>query len=243
MRRVLSLRPKHQASQLEDKLRERGYEVVSVAAIEIVPPTDWAPMDAILSQVHQFDWVVFTSRNGVDAIVPRIADVSQLRNVAAIGPATRQALAEAGVETTFMPSVYTTKQMAVEFPPDSGRVLMIRAQGASEVLDLALLSHGHEVVRLDAYTSRPINQRAIRKAMNEGIDAVALTSASIVASFASAAESTGHRAEIFCIGPETFRACKQAGIEVTATAELHTAQGLAEAMEKHDKTRETTPSE
>jgi uroporphyrinogen-III synthase len=224
-RRVLVLRPAGQAEDLVRALAAEGADTVVVSAIRILPLPDTEALDAALRRDH--DWVVFTSVNGVAAIQETVPPASPTR-VAAVGPATAEALASAGVAVDFVPSAYTAVALASELPGPPSRVCVVRAEAAGPDLETILRGRGYEVERVDAYRTEPSGHHLIVEALDDGVDAVALTSASITEAFADAA---GHPpdtrgAAVFSIGPATTAACRRAGLAVRAEAGTHTIPGL-----------------
>jgi uroporphyrinogen-III synthase len=224
-KRVLILRPEGQAEDLGRALAAEGAAPVVVPAIRILPLPDTGALDAALRREH--DWVVFTSINGVAAISETIQPARPTR-VAAVGPATAEALVSAGVAVDFVPSAYTTAALASELPGPPCRVCVVRAEAAGPDLETILAGRGYEVERVNAYRTEPAGHHLIVEALDAGVDAVALTSASITDAFADAA---GHPpdtrgAAVFSIGPATTAACRRAGLEVRAEAGTHTIPGL-----------------
>jgi len=220
-RRILVLRPEGQAESLVRALTAEGADAVLVPAIRILPLPDTEALDAALRREH--DWVVFTSVNGVAAINETVSG-----RVAAVGPATAEALASAGVAVDFVPSAYTTVALASELPGPPSRVCVVRAEAAGPDLETILADRGFEVERVNAYRTEPAGHPLIVEALDNGVDAVALTSASITEAFADAA---GHPpdtrgAAVFSIGPATTAACLRAGLAVRAEAGTHTIPGL-----------------
>ena len=148
--------------------------------------------------------------------------------VAAVGPATAEALVSAGVAVDFVPSAYTTVALATELPGPPSRVCVVRAEAAGPDLETILADRGFEVERVNAYRTEPSGHHLIVEALDDGVDAVALTSASITEAFADAA---GHPpdtrgAAVFSIGPATTAACRRAGLAVRAEAGTHTIPAL-----------------
>jgi uroporphyrinogen-III synthase len=224
-RRILVLRPEGQAEDLVRALAAEGADAVVVPAIRILPLPDTEALDAALRREH--DWVIFTSINGVAAIQETIPPANDTR-VAAVGPATAEALVSAGVAVDFVPSAYTTVALATELPGPPSRVCVVRAEAAGPDLETILADRGYEVERVNAYRTEPSGHHLIVEALDDGIDAVALTSASITEAFADAA---GHPpdtrgAAVFSIGPATTAACRRAGLAVRAEAAAHTIPGL-----------------
>ena len=231
-RRILVLRPQDQAADLVDTLAATGATPVAIPAIRILPPADERAIGAALGGA--WDWVVFTSVNGVAAAPP--AALAQIRSkVAAIGPATAEALRLRGVEVAFVPSAYTTLALAHELPGPPGRVLLLRAEIAGGDLEQVLGERGFRVERVDAYRTEATDPGPLTAALDEGVDGVALTSASIAEAFAAAAGSPPdtHGAAVFSIGPATSAACRRLGLSVAAEASPHTIPGLVGAIAAH----------
>ncbi|MBW3588195.1 MAG: uroporphyrinogen-III synthase [Actinobacteria bacterium] len=235
--RVLVLRPEDQGGELASLIEQRGHEAIVIPAIEIVPPSDWGPIDEALGRADGFDWIVFTSSNGVRSILERMEetgiDKSRLpKNIGAIGPGTKAALARHGLEVDWMPTRYTTVAVSEELPDPPATVLLVRADIATPVLETRLMQRGFEVERIDAYRTNSINAARIRQAVWDRVDAIALTSASIVRSFLEAIEDRGalEGIQIASIGPATTEALHEAGIEPSVEADPHTAEGLADGL-------------
>jgi len=236
---VLVLRPEGQAEDLAAGLAELGAEPVIVPAIRILPPASWDQIDDVLSRMKEFDWIAFTSVNGVQHFMKRLVEKGFSSKdlpgkVAAIGPATKRALQERGAQVEWVPASYTTASMAEEFPmsyePGGRAVCLVRADIATSDLEDLLRARGFNVERVDAYRTERGSADALRTAVMN-VDAVALTSASIVGSFAEAAgQSLPQKVAIFSIGPATTKACQDHGIRVTSQAGEHTMSGLLEAM-------------
>ncbi len=237
--RVLVLRPEHQAGELAGKLEAEGATAVVVPAIRIVPPASWTKADEAITRAPNFDWVVFTSVNGVESVMARMeetgSDVQTLpERVGAIGPGTKRALEAHGVPVEWMPTSYTSVKVAEELPDPPASVLLIRADIATKELDEALEARGFEVTRIDAYGTEACNTDLVHKALAE-VDAVALTSASIARSFAQACggRKPGPELVICSIGPATSAEIRRQGLEVTVEAADHDIPGLIEALKDY----------
>ncbi|MEX0789966.1 MAG: uroporphyrinogen-III synthase [Actinomycetota bacterium] len=237
--RVLVLRPEHQAGELAGKLEAEGATAVVVPAIRIVPPQSWTKADEAITRAPNFDWVVFTSVNGVESVLARMeetgSDVQTLpERVGAIGPGTRRALEAHGVSVEWMPTSYTSVTVAEELPDPPANVLLIRADIATRELDEALEARGFNVTRIDAYGTEVCNTDLVQKALGD-IDAVALTSASIARSFVEACAERMPAPEtvIVSIGPATSAECRRLGLKVTLEATDHDIPGLVDALKGH----------
>jgi len=235
--RVLVLRPEHQAADLRERLEAEGAEVVAASAVEILPPSDWSKLDAALDEIQEFDWLVFTSVNGVESVLERCASIgvalaSGSAKIAAIGPATWRALEARSVLVDWAPSAFTTRILAAEFPGPPSRVCLFRADVATPELEKALETRGFEVKRVNAYRTQSADPDTLRAA-SERINSVAFTSASIVNSFCKALGSRVPAGMLVCsIGPATSRACRRNGLTVDVEAKEHTIPGLVDALKE-----------
>ena len=244
-KRVLVLRAEHQANELAEILSARGAQPVMVPVIRILPARNRSTIDNALKRLHDFEWTVFTSVNGVESIVSRMragvegpADghlgLTIPTRVAAIGPATARALRAAGVVVDWMPGAYTSVALGEELPGPPSKVLLIRAEVAPTELEEILRGRGFEVERLNAYRTEATGAPGLAEALQD-VDAVTFTSAWIVRCFVEAAgPKLRHLDTIVCsIGPATSRACHNHGIKVDVEASEHTLSGLVDALERY----------
>jgi uroporphyrinogen-III synthase len=237
-RSILVLRPAGQGADLAGALEALGATAVVVPAVAILPPDDWSSVDDALARLGTFDWVVFTSANGARLAGERLASgtapfVPPSCRVAAIGPATADTLEDLGIRVDWMPSRYTTESLAGELPDPPGRVCLLRADIAGPELDDGLRTRGFELERVDAYRTEAADPAAIRDALRRGIDAVALTSASIARSLVAAAGGVPLPGAplVCCIGPATAKQCRAMGLPVDCEAAEYTVGGLVAAIE------------
>lgn len=230
-RRILVLRPAGQDADLADELRLLGATPVVVPALRILPPADWSAVDAVVER--PFDWLLFTSANGARLAGSRLrAGVPPGCRIGAIGPATARALESVGIGVDWMPTRYTTAALTDELPGPPARVCLLRADIAGPELDEGLRRRGFDVERVDAYRTEEADPEPIRRALEEKVDAVALTSASIVRALVAAAGPLPLPGAplVCCIGPATAEACRSAGLDVDCEAEEHTVPGLVAAI-------------
>lgn len=232
--KVLVLRPEHQAGELAGMLQDAGAEPVVVPGIRILPPKDWGPIDAALQGMSEYEWVVFTSVNGVASFTDRCSSLGLgpqhfPPKVGAIGPGTARALQDYGIQVNWMPQSFTSAALSDELPDPPAKVLLVRADIATEELDRKLRARGFDVTRIDAYRTAAGEPQRILQAYID-CDAVALTSASIAQSFASAVSGAGKSTVVCSIGPATSAACRHQDIQVDAEAPEHTMRGLIRAL-------------
>ncbi|HEX6761832.1 MAG TPA: uroporphyrinogen-III synthase [Gaiellaceae bacterium] len=204
--RVIVTRPRAQAGPLAARLRALGADVVECPLIEIERVSD-EPVDCA-----GYDWVIVTSANGVAELARRGRN---LPRIAAVGPATAEALRAEGLEPAFVPTAASQDGLLAELPRPAGRVLFAAAEGArpGPVEEL-----GADFVAL--YRTRPL-----RPALPAG-DVVVLASGSAARAYADA----GGTAAAVTIGPETSRVARAAGLAVVREAATHDAEGLAAAV-------------
>ena len=243
-KRALVTRSRAQASALSRLLAERGAEPVELPAIDARPLADASALDAALSDLSGFDWVAFTSANGVEAVFARLAAQGKdarafaTARVAAIGPATAEALRERGIVADLVPSVSTGQSVAESFAERNvrgARMLLPRADIASPALPDGLRRLGAAVTEVAAYrTAAPADAAAqARETLESGmLDAITFTSASAARNLVGMLGGDAalvNRCKIVTIGPVTSAAAAQLGLRVTAEAREHTAQGVVDA--------------
>jgi uroporphyrinogen III methyltransferase/synthase len=241
-KRVLVTRPPAQAADFAQQLWEAGAEPLLAPTIAIGPPDDPAAAAAAVARVREYAWVVFTSRNGVDAFFDRLgADGKDARafgdaKVAAIGPKTAAALTARGIRVDFIPDVFVNEAVAVglEMHTAAGdRILLFRAQEARDVVPQALRARGRIVDDVAAYKTSYVDDTGLR-AKAERADVVTFTSSSTVHGFvhnvADAPAVLAH-ATVAAIGPVTAATARSLGIRVDAVADEFTVEGLVLALE------------
>jgi uroporphyrinogen-III synthase len=243
---VLVTRPEEQADDLVARLRELGAEPVICPTIQIAPPASLAPLDAAVERLASYDWVIFTSVNGVRYFFERMVALGYgserlaERRLAAIGPATAAALAEHGLEVSFVPRQYVAEAIVAEIGDVAGqRILLPRADIARKALAEGLHAKGAQVDEVTAYTTVAATGAADNLPA-EPVDIATFTSPSTVRNFASLVETRGQSAadflagaRIVCIGPITARAAAGEGLQVDMVAAEHTVPGLLAAIVEH----------
>ena len=239
-RRIIVTRPRHQAASLKNALATLGADVVVAPAIRIEPPVDGAPLDAAVARADDYDWIVFTSVNGVEAFFDRATSTPR-SEFSAIGPATADALAERGVRASVVPERFVAEEVfeALSRHTDlSGkRILLPRADIAREALPNLLRDAGCDVDVVAAYRTTPASEdieRAIALVRDASVDAVTFTSGSTVRSFFSSADDNLRaRVTPASIGPITSDALREENVEPVIEAERYTTEGLVEAIRRH----------
>jgi uroporphyrinogen-III synthase len=234
---ILVTRPREQAEEFAARLRDLGADAIAAPTIELESPEPGGPLDAVIEEAARgrFRWVVFTSASGVRFWGERAAALGvglPDSRVAVVGDSTAAVLAASGIEVDLVPDPFTTAALGAAFPRGKGRVLLARADIATEELDATLQEKGWEPVRVDAYrvsAATAVPEEARRAIERQTVDAVVFTSPSTVEGYLSIAVAA-RRPPAVCIGPVTAAAAARVGFEVAAIAQPHTEEGLIEAL-------------
>ncbi|HZC18973.1 MAG TPA: uroporphyrinogen-III synthase, partial [Rubrobacteraceae bacterium] len=247
-RRVVVTRARAQAGELSKKLQALGAEVIEFPTIHISPPQDFGPLDEAIRDLDSFDWIVFTSVNGVEAFMQRLRHhgldlraVPRRAKVAAIGPATAESIEGAGLRVDATPKEYKAETLIEAIAGESlkgKKVLIPRAKVAREVLPEKLRELGARVVVPPTYESVPAGEgkEALQRRLLAGeIACVTFTASSTVENFVRAfgEEETGRilsKSRVACIGPITAETARSHGIRVDAEADEYTIPGLVNAV-------------
>ncbi len=257
-RRVMVTRPREQVAELAEGLRRRGADVVEAPVIRIEAPPDLAPLDAAIERVADFDWIVFTSANGVRSFLGRLRGLgkefpgsgpvkpvkpAKKVKLAAIGPATAATLKAEGVEVDIVPERFVAEEVFEALrqagPLQGKRVLLPRADIARETLPRLLRAAGAKVEVVVAYRTVSVSEEiasALRLVRDGRVDVVTFTSGSTVRSFLSAVPNKGELHGKFAsasIGPITSQALRDAGFEPAIEAGVYTVDGLIDAIERY----------
>ncbi len=224
-------------------LAEQGAEPIEFPAIAIVPPEDCTPLDEAIATLDRYDWLVFTSVNGVRMFWERLDALGKdgrslaSTQVAAIGPSTAQALGAHGITADFVPTKYVSEEIAAGLVDVRGRrFLLPRAELAREALARLLREAGATVDEIASYRTRPgRGGRDVRALLEEGeIDAVTFTSSSTVRFFLQRIGTDAHRllegVTVACIGPITAQTARECGLHVDVVADTYTVDGLVQAL-------------
>ncbi len=239
MKRILVTRPLTQANSFVEGLRNAGFEPICFPVIEIQSIEDNSELDQALVQINKYDWVVFTSVNGVDLVFDRLETYSSLPRVAAIGPKTSEALKARGVTPDFVPEEYIAEAILPGLGDLHGKwVLLPRAEIARQALPEAIVNAGGTAHEIAVYKTLPVQPDPEGlAALKSGVDWITFTSPSTVRNFVEIIRQqkldpfklTGNP-KIACIGPITECAAKDEGYHVDLVAEKYTTEGLINAL-------------
>ena len=257
-KRVVVTRPQKDAPALAEGIMELGGEPFLYSLIEIQAPHDYAPLDRAIEQIHNFDWLVFTSVNGVKYFFTRLQrlekDIRDLKGIrlCAIGPATAAALREKGLKVDYVPSEYRAEKLvdtirsALE---PRHKVLVPSSDKARPTLAQMLTSLGAEVTAVTAYRTTPsLKEHAslVKMLEEKSAHAITFTSSSTVQNFVyQLKKELGEEKEftellegvvMASIGPVTSKTAEDLGINIDIEADEYTVEGLVAALEKYFKT-------
>ncbi|HEX5099167.1 MAG TPA: uroporphyrinogen-III C-methyltransferase [Polyangiaceae bacterium] len=247
-KRLLVPRPSGQAARTARAIRERGGEPTVMPLIAITAPPDPAPLTQALAALSSYDWVLFTSENGVvwafDALRAsgRDARAFGAARIGVIGPRTGTALERYGLVADLVAEEHVGEGLARDILSRGTprRVLVLRALSARDALPNTLREAGATVDVVAAYETKPVPEAApkLRELLEtRALDAVLLTSSSTAESLV---ERLGARAvellsglTIASIGPVTTKTAEGLGLRVAVTASTYTVDGLLDALERH----------
>jgi len=254
--RIVVGRARHQASALSSGLRELGAEVIEIPFIEIRKPRSYKPLDTALKNLQDYDWLILTSVNGVEALWKRVHKLRLTKRhfkhvqVAAIGPATRKAIEKRGINVDVVPEEYVAESVVKSLRDRVAgkRVLLARARVARDVIPRELRKLSAKVDVVEAYeTVIPQSSRtrlsAILKDSKRRPDVITFTSSSTVRNFVNLTGKNMWRGRprprkaspldsvrFASIGPVTSSTLRELGLPVDVEAKEYTIPGLIKAI-------------
>jgi uroporphyrinogen III methyltransferase/synthase len=235
-RRIVVTRPRAQAGPLAEGLADLGATVIVIPLVAIEPAEDAGPLTAAARDLEAYDWVVLTSANGVAAL-ERALRGAPFRGpkVAAVGPATADAVRELGSEVAFVPAVFAAEDVAAGLGPVAGsKVLLPQADRASPELAIELRARGATVDAIAAYKTVTVEPSpALREELERGADAIIVASGSAAQALATLDVELAERTLLVCIGPKTAAAAREVGLPVGLMADEATADGIIQALMSH----------
>ena len=259
-KRVLVTRPREQAADLVERLESMGAEAIEAPMIRILPPEDDGPMDEVCARVGEFDWIVFSSANAVDAFLDRLLagpwDLRALGGVklCVVGPATSERLVRRGLKVDLTPSEFSAeavvRTMADATRLAGAKVLLPHADIGRELIAEQLRKQGADVTEVLAYRTVAIEPErdgepdVYRMLLERRIDVVTFTSPSAVRSFvrvlgAEPAADLLRATVVASIGPVTAEAAAQCQIESAVVPASSTVPALVEAIVRYFETKDT----
>jgi uroporphyrinogen III methyltransferase/synthase len=242
--RIVVTRAAEQSSGLVSKLRELGAEAVDLPVISLEPPSDPRPLDDAIANLSSYDWLIFTSVNGVRFFLERLdrskMDLRAVRaRICAIGPATRQAVEDLHVKVDIVPQEFVAESVVAAFRGENltgHRILLPRAEVARDVIPVELAKLGAQVDVVAAYRNViPEKARDQARAIFGHTPKphwITLTSSSTVNNLVSlAGKEILDGVRLASIGPVTSATIREHGLKVDAEAREYTVEGLLEALQ------------
>jgi uroporphyrinogen III methyltransferase/synthase len=247
---VVVTRAREQAPGFRGLLEAAGAEVLTLPTIAIEAPASWEPLDRALAELGRYQWIVFTSVNGVEMVSQRLARAGldgralAKARVAAVGPATAEAVTATGVTPEVVPDEYVAEALVARLRPlirPGDRVLLPRAARSRDVLVRELTGMGAVVDEIAAYRTRAAAEdgTALREALRGGrVDVITFTSSSTVSHFAAllSPDEIGRLmagVTVACIGPVTRATAAEHGLTTHIMPRDYTIPALAEAVASH----------
>jgi uroporphyrinogen III methyltransferase/synthase len=249
-KRIVVTRTRKQASALSEQLRALGADILELPTIRIEPPTDLREFAELVQDAHAYDWIVFTSANGVEAffeIFFKLYDDAReigAARIAAIGPATAQRVRDFHLHVDLQPEEFVAESVVREFQKQGGvenlRILLARAEKARDVLPKQLSDLGAIVDQGIAYRTVPETRDttgARRRLLEEGADLITFTSSSTVENFLALGLPWPKGMQVASIGPITSKTARDHGLKIDIEGRHHDIGGLVEAIRKFFKTK------
>ena len=243
-KRIVVTRAREQGGTLAARLGALGAEAIEMPTIEIGPASDYGPLDRAIAELACYDWLIFTSANGVRCFLERLdASRCDLRNlrarICAIGPATRAAVEALHLKVDLMGKEYVAEGLLAAFAEHDltgKRILLPRAAVARDLVPAELARRGARVDVVEAYRTvvpEGAAERA-RAVLARKPDWITFTSSSTVQNFVAVAGVEALAGvKVASIGPITTATARRMGIAVTAEAREFTIEGLVEAIREY----------
>jgi len=253
-RSIVVTRAREQASELVKRLSDLGAECLECPTIKVAPPDDLKPLDKAIENLSTYDWLIFTSVNGVNFFFDRLfvnnKDVRALSNVhtAVIGPATAKRLFDFGLQSDIVPESYRAESIIKAFAGkdiNGKKMLLPRAKEARPILPLELIRMGAVIDEVTAYCTRAVQDNAdlmLTQLREKTIDLITFTSSSTVKNFHALLppedlESLMQGVTVASIGPITADTARNLGFDIHIIAESFTIPGLCEAIKQYYTTK------
>ena len=251
--KVIITRAQEQTSEAHKIFKNNGAEVFDLPSLIIGPPNDWGPLDDALKKIYTFDWIIFSSANGVRNVEDRMKEIglslskiSHTIQIAAVGRKTASLLSDMNAKISFVPPIFVADSLVEYFPqnPKGLKLLIPRVQtGGRSILSDSFKLKGAEVTEVAAYESscpKDMPQKTI-EALNSGeIDIIAFTSGKTVKNTVSLFKkyfgenwlTLIEKIKLVSIGPQTTISCKKLIRKPDKEASPHDLEGLLQACLK-----------
>lgn len=244
-KKILVTRARTQASILAKKLEEQGAEVFQCPTIKIMPLDEYTQIDNELLAIEKYQWIVFTSVNGVKYFFERMKkskiDIRKIKaKIAVIGDETKKALEEKGIMVDYRPTIYTSEELAKglkKFIVYGDNILLARADIADKKIIQTFKASGAVCTDLVVYKTvidERYKSKLITLLKEEKLDYITFTSSSTVENFIKLLGTENipllENIKIICIGPVTAEKTKQYGLKNTFVSKIYTIDGIIETI-------------
>ncbi len=245
---VVITRPERQTDDLAKLLAAEGAHPIAFPTIAIEPPVDWTELDTALEALESYQWLIFTSANGVhfffDRLVQKGRDVRDLKGIriCCIGPATAKQIEARGIRVDLVPEEFIAEGILKSFSDiniQGQKILIPRAAKARDILPENLKKQGASVDVVTAYQTVGSGRKReeLDALVTSGeVDVITFTSSSTVTNFV---EIMGRdyklpsSVKIACIGPVTAATARKAGFQVDIAEQEYTMEGLVRSLIQH----------
>jgi uroporphyrinogen III methyltransferase/synthase len=243
---ILITRARGQVEEFSHLLEGYGARVIAFPTIEIVLPEDFQPLDKAIEKINSYDWLIFTSVNGVTFFTQRLQQkgieltTMASKRICAIGPRTQKELEKMGLTVHFRPSEYRAEGIAEGLKAlgiQRKKILLPRALEARRILPEALREAGALVDEVEVYrTVKPaLGKESLASILKKGIDVVVFTSSSTLRNFMELLpdKTALNGVEVAIIGPVTAETARNYGLESTIMPAEYTIPSLVQAIVEH----------
>jgi uroporphyrinogen III methyltransferase/synthase len=249
---IVITRPQRQADDLARLLISEGAYPISFPTIKIVPPANWHGLDEAIDKLTTYNWLIFTSANGVQFFFERLReknkDIRDLKGIqiCCIGPATARQIEDKGIKVDLVPEQFIAEGILQSFAAmdiKGRKILIPRAAKARDVLPEGLKKFGASVDVVATYQTVNSGKKKEELAAlisDNKVDVITFTSSSTVTSFV---EIMGRdftlpaHIDVACIGPVTAATAKKAGFKIDISHEEYTMEGLVQSLVEHVKNK------
>jgi uroporphyrinogen III methyltransferase/synthase len=249
---IVITRPERQADDLACLLSAEGAHPIAFPTIKIVPPVNWQELDEAINKLTTYDWLIFTSANGVQFFFERLRgknrDIRDLKGIkiCCIGPATARQIKDKGIKVDLVPKQFIAEGILQSFAAmdlEGSKILLPRAAKARDVLPEGLKKLGASVDVVTTYQTINSGRKKEELAAliyDNKVDVLTFTSSSTVTNFM---EIMGHdfklpaNINVACIGPVTAATAKKAGLKIDINQEEYTMDGLVQSLINHVKNK------
>jgi len=249
---IVITRPQRQADDLARLLISEGAYPISFPTIKIVPPANWHGLDEAIDKLTTYNWLIFTSANGVQFFFERLReknkDIRDLKGIkiCCIGPATARQIEDKGIKVDLVPEQFIAEGILESFAVmdlKGRKILIPRAAKARDVLPEGLKKFGASVDVVAAYQTVNSGKKKEDLAVlisDNKVDVLTFTSSSTVTNFV---EIMGRdfplpaHVDVACIGPVTAATAKKAGFKIDISHEEYTMEGLVQSLVEHVKNK------